>query len=144
MKLRHIVEELHQNDARLLGQHRYEVIDRQAVGDYGIFLIRSPAFDAMFGSAYQVALNRDGASFTTPDAQRKRLPYAGQLGQGKVVERLVEALRNWREKYGRLLFSSYNPKKINVYAQILRRAGFNVERLAGGGFGDVTDILAIE
>jgi len=122
-----LVEVLSPHDSRALGNMSMNVVDSIEVAPYGLYLIRlSGGMEELYGSRYQIALNKNETSFTDIFSQKKKFVQKGETFNLQAISKMKAKIAQWISMYGDLLAGSYNPKKNRVYDKLLRKCGFAV------------------
>lgn len=122
-----INEVLSPEDSRALGNMNMDIVDTLDVDPYSLYLIRlSGGMQELYGSRFQIALNKNATSFTSALAQRSKFVQKGEVFNLQAIGAMKQRIDQWLNKYGELLAGSYNAKKNRAYEKILKKCGFVV------------------
>lgn len=133
MKLLDILNELLliPSDVSRLSTFGEEIIEEINEGPYTLILTRNKHY-----GTYQVGLTSDEQEFTTPSSQQKKSTDKSMSIILKVWMNLSKKIKEWSERYGKLIVGSFNRERTEKYRRILSNFGFKVGELISKSEGN--------
>jgi hypothetical protein len=128
--VRSVIREDFNKEIEMLSSIGYNLVDKETVGQYALFLIHHP--DAMM---YQIGITSNNRSFTTTLSQEKTKKATLLNNEYSVANKFKSVIGEWLNDYSPLYVGSLNKNKTIKYHNILRGLGFNV--------GEITHVKGV-
>lgn len=112
----------------------YKLIDYYKYEPYEIFLAEVNEHLKNFLSSwdlpfYQIGLERLETDSTIPEEHNKTMPLPENFNLKEFLEKVKFKINEWVKKYGKILISSNNDRKINFYKKILKKMNINYKEI---------------
>ena len=104
-----------------------DLVDETEVGNYTIALLKVSDSETrrIVPTDYQLALQRDDTESTDPEQQFKKFDFKPFTFEQ--VKEIVEKVKEWSSKYGKIAVASFNPEKTAKYKRVLIHFGLDVD-----------------
>jgi hypothetical protein len=132
----YVKEELSERQINLFRMLKNKVIDSIELEWYELYLIKSENEDMnnfYNGVIYALGLQKVGRDFTDYGQQFETIPF--EHLPKSIMPKLIDKIKEWINKYGKIIINSFNVKKVNQYKKLFDMFKINYTEIAKE-FGD--------